>query len=150
MMISTVTGYFESFDGEIEADAEDFSDAKIQFSVTIDSINSKNTDRDGHLKSDDFFNAAMYPKMTFVSKSFNGESLIGDLTIRDVTKEVTLDVDYQGTAFDPYRQTKAGFEVTGIINRKEFGLNWSAVTEAGNIVVSDKVKLQLDVQFIKQ
>ncbi|MCB9195177.1 MAG: YceI family protein [Flavobacteriales bacterium] len=150
MMISTVTGYFESFDGEVEADAEDFSDAKIQFSVVIDSINTKNADRDGHLKSDDFFNAATYPKMTFVSKSFNGESLIGDLTIRDVTKEIELDVDYQGTAVDPYGQTKAGFEVTGNINRKEFGLSWSAVTEAGNIVVSDKVKLQLDVQFIKQ
>lgn len=127
-----------------------FSGAKINFNVSIDSINTKNEDRDAHLKSDDFFNAAEYPKMTFVSKSFDGENLVGDLTIRDVTKEVKLDVEYLGTAVDPYGQTKAGFEVTGSLNRKEFGLNWSAVTEAGNIVVSDKVKLQLDVQFIKQ
>lgn len=150
MMISTVTGYFNEFDGEVSADNDDFSDAKINFSVSINSINTKNEDRDGHLKSDDFFNAEKYPTMNFVSKSFNGASLVGDLTIRDVTKEVTLDVEYLGTALDPYGQTKAGFEVTGTINRKDFGLNWSAVTEAGNIVVSDKVKLQLDVQFVKQ
>lgn len=150
MMISTVTGFFNEFDGEVESDNDDFNGAKINFSIAIDSINTKNADRDGHLKSDDFFNAESYPNMTFQSKSFNGESLIGDLTIRDVTKEVELDVDFQGIAVDPYGQTKAGFEVTGNINRKEFGLNWSAVTEAGNIVVSDKVKLQLDVQFIKQ
>lgn len=150
MMISTVTGFFNEFDGEVESDNDDFNGAKINFSIAIDSINTKNADRDGHLKSDDFFNAESYPNMTFQSKSFNEESLVGDLTIRDVTKEVVLDVDFQGIAVDPYGQTKAGFEVTGNINRKEFGLNWSAVTEAGNIVVSDKVKLQLDVQFIKQ
>ncbi|CAG5081531.1 YceI family protein [Parvicella tangerina] len=150
MMISTVTGFFNEFDGEVETENDDFSGAKINFNVSIDSINTKNEDRDAHLKSDDFFNAAEYPKMTFVSKSFDGENLVGDLTIRDVTKEVKLDVEYLGTAVDPYGQTKAGFEVTGSLNRKEFGLNWSAVTEAGNIVVSDKVKLQLDVQFIKQ
>lgn len=150
MMISTVTGFFEEFDGEVEADKADFSDAKISFSVNIDSINTKNSDRDNHLKSDDFFNAEAYPKMTFTSSEFDGSKLSGNLTIRDVTQKVELEVEHLGTAVDPYGQTKAGFEVTGTINRKDFGLNWSAVTEAGNIVVSDKVKLQLDVQFIKQ
>lgn len=150
MMISTVTGYFEKFEGEAETENEDFSGAKINFTVDIDSINTKNNDRDGHLKSDDFFNAEQFPKMTFASSSFDGEKLVGELTIRDITKTVTLDVDHTGVAVDPYGQTKAGFEVTGEINRKEFGLKWSAVTEAGSIVVSDKVKLQMDVQFIKQ
>ncbi len=88
--------------------------------------------------------------MKFVSKSFTGEQLIGDLTIRDVTKEITLDAELNGIAVDPYGQTKAGFEIKGEINRKDFNLTWSAVTEAGSIVVSDKVKLVIDVQFIKQ
>jgi len=91
-----------------------------------------------------------FPEMTFVSKSFNGDTLVGDLTIRDVTKEITLDAELNGIAVDPYGQTKAGFEMTGNINRKDFNLTWSAVTEAGSIVVSDKVKLVIDVQFIKQ
>ena len=88
--------------------------------------------------------------MTFESTSFNGDSITGNLTIRDVTKEVTLDADMSGVAVDPYGQTKVGFEISGEINRKDFGLTWSAVTEAGNVVVSDKVKLSADVQFAKQ
>jgi polyisoprenoid-binding protein YceI len=150
MMISTVTGHFESFNATVEAEDDTFKNANIEVSVDIDSINTKNADRDAHLKSDDFFNAGDYPQMTFRSKSFDGETLVGDLTIRDVTKEVEFDVDFNGVAVDPYGQTKAGFELTGDINRKEFGLKWSAVTEAGNVVVSDKVKLVIDVQFVKQ
>jgi polyisoprenoid-binding protein YceI len=150
MMISTVTGHFETFDATIEAQDDTFKNADVKVSVDIDSINTKNADRDAHLKSDDFFNAADYPKMTFTSKSFDGETLIGDLTIRDVTKEVSLDVDFNGVAVDPYGQTKAGFELRGKINRKDFGLKWSAITEAGNVVVSDDVKLVIDVQFVKQ
>jgi polyisoprenoid-binding protein YceI len=150
MMISTVSGHFEDFQASVKTDDDSFNNASIEFSAKIDSINTKNKDRDGHLKSDDFFNAEKYPELTFVSKSFNGEKLVGDLTIRDVTKEVTLDVDINGIAVDPYGQTKAGFEIKGEINRKDFNLTWSAVTEAGNIVVSDKVKLLIDAQFIKQ
>jgi polyisoprenoid-binding protein YceI len=149
MMISTVTGYFQDFTAAIETETEDFKNASINFSAKIDSINTKNADRDGHLKSDDFFNAAEYPEMTFVSKSFDGETLTGDLTIRDVTKEVDLAVEFNGIAVDPYGQTKAGFEITGEISRKEFNLTWNAVTEAGNVVVSDKVKIQVEAQFIK-
>jgi len=150
MMISTVGGNFERFEGNLEAISDDFADAVFNFTAEIDSVNTKNKDRDTHLKSDDFFNAAEYPKLKFVSKSFNGSELKGDLTIRDVTKEISLDVDYNGTAVDHYGQTKAGFEFEGSINRKDFKLNWNAITEAGNVVVSDKVKLIISVQFIKQ
>ncbi len=108
------------------------------------------SDRDAHLKSDDFFNAEQYPEISFTSKSFDGDTMVGDLTIRDTTREVSLDVDFNGVAVDPYGQTKAGFEISGKINRKDFGLNWSAVTEAGNIVVSDTVKLLVDIQFVRQ
>ncbi|MBJ7881840.1 YceI family protein [Gelidibacter salicanalis] len=150
MMISTVTGSFSDFDATVEAADDTFKDAQFTFNAKIDSISTKNNDRDTHLKSDDFFNAEKYPKLTFKSKSFDGEKLVGDLTIRDTTKEVTLDVDFNGIAVDPYGQTKSGFEATGTINRKDFNLNWSAVTEAGNIVVSDKVKLIANLQFIKR
>ncbi|WOD42678.1 YceI family protein [Hwangdonia lutea] len=150
MMISTVTGHFEDFQATAKTDGDNFNNADFQFTAKTASINTKNEDRDTHLKSDDFFNAEKYPELKFVSKSFDGEKLIGDLTIRDVTKEVVLDADFNGIAVDPYGQTKAGFEISGQLNRKDFNLTWSAVTEAGSIVVSDKVKLVVDVQFIKQ
>lgn len=149
MMISTVTGHFEDFNATVETDNDNFINAHINFIAKTDSINTKNSDRDKHLKSDDFFNAERYPQMTFVSKSFDGNKLIGDLTIKDITKEISLDVDVNGIAVDPYGQTKAGFEVKGTINRKDFNLTWSAVTEAGSIVVGDTIKLLVDLQFIK-
>ncbi len=150
MMISTVTGHFEDFEATAKTDGDDFKNASFEFSAKTASINTKNKDRDTHLRSDDFFNSEKFPEMKFVSKSFDGSKLVGDLTIRDVTKEVTLDADLNGVAVDPYGQTKAGFEMSGQINRKDFNLTWSAVTEAGSIVVSDKVKLVIDVQFTKQ
>lgn len=150
MMISTVTGSFENFDGKVETSNEDFKNGAFSFSAETNSVNTKNNDRDAHLKSDDFFGAETFPKLTFTSKSFDGEKMVGDLTIKGVTKEITLDTDYNGTAVDPYGQTKAGFEFEGSVSRKDFGLTWSAVTEAGSIVVSDKVKLIASLQFIKQ
>ncbi len=150
MMISTVTGSFKKFDGEVISENDDFKNADFNFSAKIDSISTDNTDRDTHLKSDDFFGAENYPELTFTSKSFDGEKMIGDLTIKGVTKEISLDAEYNGTAVDPYGQTKAGFEFEGAVNRKDFGLTWSAVTEAGSIVVSDKVKLIASLQFVKQ
>ena len=149
MMISTVTGHFEEFDASITTDNEEFIDADFDFLAKSASINTKNKDRDNHLKSNDFFNVKEYPEITFKSKSFDGNRLTGDLTIRDVTKEIVLKVDFNGIAVDPYGQTKAGFEMTGEVNRKDFNLNWSTVTETGNIVVSDSVKLNIDLQFIK-
>ncbi|MEM9544863.1 MAG: YceI family protein [Bacteroidota bacterium] len=155
MTVSTVTGAFNEFEGMISSENEDFSDAEISFSAEVASISTNNAQRDEHLKSDDFFNAAKYPKLTFKSSSFtrnaDGEySLVGDLTIRDNTHEVMLDVEYNGTAVDPYGQTKAGFEISGKINRKEYGLKWGAVTEAGGVVVSDQVKLVMNVQLTRQ
>jgi len=155
LVISTVTGKFNSFDATAETENDDFEDAQIRFEADINSIDTNNEDRDNHLKSDDFFNAEEHPKMTFESRSFkksgkNQYKLIGDLTIRGNTKTVELDATYGGTVQDPYGQTKAGFEVTGEINRKEFGLKWDAVTEAGNLVVSNEVKLVLSVQFTKE
>ncbi|WP_192348583.1 YceI family protein [Algoriphagus sp. Y33] len=150
MMISTVTGHFENFHATAESSNDDFIDADFDFSAQTASINTKNGDRDAHLKSDDFFNAEKYPELVFKSTSFDGEILVGNLTIRDITKEIKLDVDFNGIAVDPYGQTKAGFEATGTLNRKDFNLTWSAVTESGNIVVSDTVKLIINVQFIKK
>ena len=150
MMISTVTGHFEDFNATVTAESDDFTNAEFDFVATVGSINTKNTDRDNHLMSDDFFNAEAYPEMTFKSASFDGEKMIGDLTIRDITKQIELDVDFNGIAVDPYGQTKAGFEITGVINRKEFGLAWSAVTEAGSVVVAERVKLVIDLQFIQE
>ncbi len=150
MMISTVTGHFEDFQATAKTDGDDFKDAEFNFSAKTESINTKNKDRDTHLKSDDFFNAAQFPELTFVSKSFDGDKLVGDLTIRDITKEVTLDASFNGVAVDPYGQTKAGLEANGEINRKDFNLTWGAVTEAGSVVVSDKVRLVIDLQFTKE
>ena len=150
MMISTVTGHFDEFEASIETEQEDFKNAEMRFSAKVDSINTKNSDRDAHLKSEDFFNATAHPELSFTSTAFDGEKLTGKITLRGVTKEITLEVDYNGIVEDPYGQTKAGFEFTGSLNRKDFGLSWSAVTEAGNVVVSDKVKLIVNAQFTKQ
>ena len=152
LVISTVTGKFNEFDASIDTDNEDFENANISFEAKIDSIDTGNEDRNSHLKSDDFFNAAEFPSMKFKSTSFKktgtGEyKLIGELAIRGNTKTIELEAEYGGTVIDPYGNTKAGFEVTGNINRKEFGLKWGAVTEAGSVVVSDEVKLNLNVQF---
>lgn len=152
LVISEVEGYFKTFEGTISNTKDDFSDASINFTVDVASINTDNSSRDNHLKSDDFFNAEAYPKMTFKSTSFKKKSgnqytLIGDLTIRNVTKKVTFDVTYGGTAGDGYGNTKAGFKATGKINRLEYGLKWNTITEAGGAVVGKDVKIQLNLQF---
>ena len=155
MMVSTVTGSFNQFEGHIVSEGDDFENANISFSANTSSIDTKNKQRDQHLKSDDFFNAAQFPKMTFQSKSFIKKStgdfrLIGDLTIRDNTKEVEVKVLYNGSAVDPFGKTKAGFEITGKINRKDFGLSWNALTEAGGVMVSEEVRLVLNIQLVKE
>lgn len=155
LVISTVTGFFKSFEGSLETENEDFSDAKIEFSIDIASLDTNQTMRDDHLKSAEFFDAEKYPHITFKSTSFTktGDDeykLVGDLTIRDVTKPVSLDVEFGGSAADFYGNTKAGFEITGKINRKEFGLTWDGVTEAGAIVVGEDIKLTINAQLAKQ
>ena len=154
LMITTVTGRFKEFSATVESENDDFSDAQISFSAAIDSISTGNEQRDGHLKSDDFFAADKFPNLSFKSNSFkkdgNDYKLTGDLTIRDITQQVTFDVEYSGIQNDPYGNTKAGFELTGKIKRKEFGLMWDTVTEAGGIVVSDDIKIACNIQLVKQ
>lgn len=155
LMITNVTGNFNQFTATMESSQPDFTDAELTFEADANSISTNNEQRDGHLKSDDFFAAEKFPKLRFVSTSFIKKTdtdyvLSGEFTIRDVTKPIELAVEYGGTMTDPYGQEKAGFEISGKINRKEFGLQWSATTEAGGIVVSDEVKLHLSVQMVKQ
>jgi polyisoprenoid-binding protein YceI len=155
LVISTVTGSFGKYDATLESENDDFSDAKVTFTADIDSISTGMEQRDQHLKSDDFFSAEKYPQIKFVSTEMKktGDDtykLTGDLTVRDVTKPVTLNVEYGGKMNDFYGNTKAGFEITGKINRQDYGLKWSATTEAGGIVVSDEVKLVMNVQMAQQ
>jgi polyisoprenoid-binding protein YceI len=155
LVISTVSGFFKSFEGTLETEKEDFDDSTISFSLDIDSIDTNQSQRDEHLKSADFFDAAQFPHITFKSTSFKKTDddefeLAGDLTIKGVTKPVKLAAEYGGSTADFYGNIKAGFEVTGKINRKDFGLTWEGVTEAGSIVVGEDIKLTMNVQFAKQ
>ncbi len=154
LVISTVTGTFKIFKGSLTTQSDDFTDAAIEFSLDVNSVDTNQTDRDNHLKSADFFNAEVYPAIKFKSTSFTKDGddykLKGDLTIKDVTKPVILEVNFGGTATDFYGNVKAGFEVAGKINRKEFGLTWDGVTEAGSIVVGEDIKLAVNVQFAKE
>lgn len=155
LMISTVTGYFKKFDLQVETGSDDFTTAKkIEFTADIDSIDTNNAQRDTHLKSADFFNAEEHSQLRFVGTKYEGTDddavLHGDLTIRGVTKPVTLQVAFGGIVVDPYGQTKAGFTVSGKISRKAFGLTWNAVTEAGSVVVSDEIRILAEVQLVKE
>ena len=155
LVIATVTGSFDRFEGHVVTEGDDFSGAAAGFSADVDSINTNQPDRDNHLKSADFFDAAGHPKLTFRSTGVkkigrSGFVLTGDLTIRGTTRKIELEAEFGGIAVDPYGNTKAGFELTGKLNRKEFGLHWNAITEAGGMVVADEVKLQLNVELLKQ
>ncbi len=153
LVISTVTGFFKEFEGAAESASDDFDGAKVSFAADVNSIDTNQKDRDAHLKSADFFDAESHPKLTFsgtITKVGGEYKLAGELDIRGNKKEVELDVEFGGVVVDPYGQTKAGFEIEGKISRKEFGLTWSAVTEAGSVVVSDQVRLLLNVQLVKQ
>jgi len=154
LVISTVTGSFKSFEGDLETENADFTDAKINFSLDVNSVDTNQEQRDGHIKSAEFFDAENFPKITFKSTSFKktGDEyeLKGNLTIKDVTKPVTLSVEHGGSAADFYGNTKAGFEISGKINRKDFGLTWDGVTEAGSVVLGSDIKLDINVQFTKQ
>ncbi|WP_128546084.1 YceI family protein [Larkinella soli] len=155
LMVSNVTGRFGTFDGKLETAGENFESAKASFWADIDSISTGTDQRDAHLKSPDFFDAANHPKLTFESTAIRktGEDtfeMTGNLTIRETTKQVTLKVEHGGTMTDPWGNTKAGFEITGSIKRKEYGLTWDVVTEAGGVVAGDEVKLVLNVQVVKQ
>jgi polyisoprenoid-binding protein YceI len=155
LLITEVEGQFKDFEGKIVSTSDDFENATIEFSADIASIDTDNDKRDNHLKSDDFFNAEKFPKMIFKSKSFtkvDGKNfkLVGDLTIRDVTKEVELDVKYNGTVIDPWGNTKAGFSLEGVINRFDFNLKWNSAIESGGLVVSEDVTILAKLQLVKK
>ncbi len=155
LMITTVTGYFKKFDLVVETDNDNFSTAKnIIFTADIDSIDTNNEQRDTHLKSADFFDASTHTQLKFAGKNYEvigkEAKLQGDLTIKGITKPIRLQVEFGGIVVDPYGQTKAGFTVQGKISRKEFGLTWSAVTEAGQVVVSDDIRIASEIQLVKQ
>lgn len=153
LMITNVKGEFRNFSAEI--DGEDFTKAPVKVTIDSSSVFTNNDDRDNHLKSGDFFDVENHKELTFKSTSFekvddNEFKLKGMLTIKGVSKEVVLDVEFGGTNKDPWGNEKAGFSLTGKINRKEWGLNWNAALESGGVLVSDEVKIQAEVQFVKQ
>jgi polyisoprenoid-binding protein YceI len=155
LMITTVTGHFRKYELQVETDNDDFTTAtNIVFTADVDSIDTNNAQRDTHLKSDDFFAANNYKQLVFKGRKYesaeDGFALAGDLTIRNTTKPIVLTVDFAGIVVDPYGQTKAGFTVDGRISRREFGLQWNAVTEAGQVVVSDEIRVHCEIQLIKQ
>jgi len=154
LVISTVTGSFKKFSGNIESEGDDFDGATVNFMLDVQSIDTNQPDRDGHLKSPDFFAADQYPEITFKNgklKKISGDAykLSGSLTIRGTTKVVELNVEYGGTMKDPWNNVKAGFEINGKINRKDFGLNWNALTEAGGMVVAEDVKIHINAELAK-
>jgi len=155
LMITNVAGKFDKFDGSVESNGEDFSNAKINFIAEVASVNTGQPQRDGHLQSPDFFDAAQFPQLKFTSTGFEKVSddkyvLTGNLTIRSVTKSVKLDVEFSGIAKDPYNNTKAGFSATGKINRTDFGLTFNAPLETGGVVLGEEVKLNIEAQLLKQ
>jgi polyisoprenoid-binding protein YceI len=153
LVIATVTGSFKKFSGSVESDSADFDGAEVSFSLDTNSIDTNQADRDNHLKSPDFFAAEQYPTIDFAGllKKVQGNEykLDGDLTIRGTTRPIALNVDFGGTIIDPWGNNRAGFEITGKLNRKDFGLNWNALTEAGGMVVSEDVKLHINAEIVK-
>ncbi|TDG37232.1 polyisoprenoid-binding protein [Pedobacter changchengzhani] len=154
LMITTVTGSLKSFSATLSSNEDNFTNAEISFDGDLNSIDTGNTDRDNHLKSADFFNAAEFNSMSFKSQSVeqdgNDLTVKGDLTIKGITKPVTLAIEFGGIATDPYGNTKAGFTLSGKINRTDFGLTWNAALETGCVMVSEEVRILGELQFVKQ
>lgn len=153
LMISNVKGEFRTFQAHI--DGEDFTNSTISANIDTNSISTNNNDRDTHLKSPDFFEVEKYPEITFVSTSFkkvdeNEYELAGNLTMKGITKEIKLNTEFGGFMKDPYGNEKAGFSINGKLNRKDFGLNWNAALETGGVMVGNEIKVNAEVQFVKQ
>ena len=154
MMFTNVSGNFGTYEATITTEDDDFTKSAIEFSANIDSINTNNSDRDNHLKSADFFDAEKNPKLTFVSSSFakagDDYELTGELTLHGVTKTVKLATEFSGLMKDPWGNTKVGLNIVGKINRKDWGLNWNSALETGGVLVSEEVKLNIELQLLKQ
>jgi len=155
LMISNVLGNFKEFEGQVTTAGSDFSTADISFSLNSASIDTEIAERDTHLKSGDFFDVANYPKITFSSKGLKviGDDtfeLTGNLVIKGVAKQIVLSVEYGGLMTDPWGNVKAGFSITGKMNRKDWGLNWNAALEAGGVLVGEEVKINCDIELAKK
>ncbi|MDZ5470144.1 YceI family protein [Bacillus sp. 31A1R] len=154
MMIANVKGTFKNFDAQVEADPSDLTSASIQFNIDIASIDTRNEDRDNHLRSADFFDVENHPTMTFKSteivKTDDDEyNVTGELTLHGVTKQETFSVTYEGSGKDPWGNEKVGFSVAGKLNRSDYGLTWNSALETGGVLVGDKVKIDLQIQALK-
>ena len=155
LMITNVKGEFRNFTGTVDSDGNDFSDAEVEVTIEAGSIFTNDTNRDAHLKSADFFDVDTHKQLTFKGSTFkklddDNYQLKGMLTIKGISKLVTLDVEFGGLVTDPYGNEKAGFSVSGKFNRKDWGLNWNAALEAGGVMVSDEVRINAEVQLVKQ
>ncbi|MEO4004341.1 MULTISPECIES: YceI family protein [unclassified Flavobacterium] len=155
MMFTNVSGKFENYDASITTDGDTFENASISFSADVNSVDTRNADRDNHLKSADFFDAENHPKLTFKASSFtkvddDTYELSGDLSLRGVTKFVKLPVEFSGLMKDPWGNTKAGLNISGKISRKDWGLNWNSALETGGVLVSDDVRLNIELQLVQQ
>ena len=153
-MITKVRGSFNDFTGTVTVPEGGISGAKAEVTINASSIDTRNADRDGHLKSNDFFDMENHPQITFVSTAIapngnGGVDVTGDLTIKGITKSVTIPFSYEGTATDPFGNLRAGFEGTTVIQRSDFGLSWNAALETGGVLVSEKVTLEIEVSAIK-
>lgn len=151
LVISTVTGTFRKFDGRIVNEGDDFNNAKVNFKIDIKSIDTNQPQRDGHLQSGDFFAADEFPEITFESTSFvnqggNDYKMIGNLTMKGVTKPVDLNVEYGGSEDNGHGILKHGFEVTGTVNRMEFGMTWNKLTDTGGLGLGENIKLIANIQ----
>jgi polyisoprenoid-binding protein YceI len=155
LMIATVKGSFGKYDVSFSGDEDNLSKATVTAKIETASINTGNDQRDGHLRSPDFFDAEKFPEITFtgtkiIGNAFGDFKLVGDLTIRGVTKEITLDATFEGRAKDPWGNARLGYAAKGKINRSEFGLSWNQALEAGGVVVSDEVKISIDASFVRK
>lgn len=153
-MVTKVRGAFNEFEGSGYFDAENPANSHLKVTIKAASIDTRNADRDAHLKSNDFFSMDEFPEITFVSTGFekvdaDAYKLTGDLTIKGVTKPVTVDFDFTGTAVDPWGNTRIGFEGKTTINRKDWGVNWNAALEAGGVLVSEKVNLEFEISAVR-
>lgn len=151
LVISTVTGSFRKFDGNVITNGDDFNNAKVNFTIDVRSIDTNQSDRDAHLQNGDFFAADDYPQITFESTSFVHKSgsdykMTGNLTLKGVTKSVDLNVEYGGSENNGHGVIKHGFEVTGVINRKEFGMTWNKMTDTGGLGLGEDIKLIANIQ----
>lgn len=155
LLVSNVTGHFKTFNATVETEGDDFTTAKVQFTADVNSISTNNEQRDAHLRSGDFFEAEKHPQITFEGSKLektglDSYQLQGVLTMRGISKPIVLEVEYGGIVTDPWGNTRTGFTITGKVNRKDFGVSFSMVSETGQILLGEEVKIQASAEFVKE